>query len=51
MTAISAAEYRDRATISMLDHPEGEGPLETWQPRKRIITLADRQGGYLAHVG
>lgn len=30
-----------------LAHPEGEGPLEQWQPYRRLISLADGQGGYL----
>jgi scyllo-inosamine 4-kinase len=31
-----------------LAHPEGEGPLETWQPYRMLLSLADGQGGYLA---
>jgi aminoglycoside phosphotransferase (APT) family kinase protein len=30
-----------------LAHPEGEGPLETWQPLRRLRSLADGQAGYL----
>ena len=31
-----------------LDHPEGEGPMETWAPYRRLRSLADGAGGYLA---
>jgi len=31
-----------------LAHPEGEGPLETWQPYRMLLSLTDGQGGYLA---
>jgi thiamine kinase-like enzyme len=31
-----------------LAHPEGEGPLENWQPLRRLVALADGDGGYLA---
>jgi len=31
-----------------LAHPEGEGPLEQWQPYRMLLSLADGQGGYLA---
>jgi hypothetical protein len=34
--------------IDWLAHPEGEGPLEQWQPYRRLLSLADGQGGYLA---
>jgi scyllo-inosamine 4-kinase len=30
-----------------LAHPEGEGPVETWQPYRRLLSLADGWGGYL----
>lgn len=30
-----------------LAHPEGEGPLEHWEPYRRLLSLADGQGGYL----
>jgi scyllo-inosamine 4-kinase len=33
-----------------LAHPEGEGPLETWEPYRRLLSLADGGGGYLAPV-
>ncbi len=31
-----------------LAHPEGEGPLEQWQPYRMLLSLADGQAGYLA---
>lgn len=31
-----------------LAHPEGEGPLEQWEPLRRLQSLADGSGGYLA---
>jgi scyllo-inosamine 4-kinase len=31
-----------------LAHPEGEGPLERWQPYRCLVSLADGNGGYLA---
>jgi hypothetical protein len=31
-----------------LAHPEGEGPLEQWEPLRRLRSLADGSGGYLA---
>ena len=31
-----------------LAHPEGEGPLEQWEPLLRLRSLADGSGGYLA---
>jgi thiamine kinase-like enzyme len=31
-----------------LAHPEGEGPLEQWEPLRRLRSLADGKGGYLA---
>lgn len=31
-----------------LAHPEGEGPLEQWLPLRRLRSLADGNGGYLA---
>jgi aminoglycoside phosphotransferase (APT) family kinase protein len=31
-----------------LAHPEGEGPLEGWQPYLMLVSLAGGQGGYLA---
>lgn len=31
-----------------LAHPEGEGPLAQWDPLKRLRSLADGMGGYLA---
>jgi aminoglycoside phosphotransferase (APT) family kinase protein len=31
-----------------LAHPDGEGPLEQWEPYRRLLSLADGQGGYLA---
>lgn len=31
-----------------LAHPEGEGPLETWDPYRRLLSLARGDGGYLA---
>jgi aminoglycoside phosphotransferase (APT) family kinase protein len=31
-----------------LAHPEGEGPLEQWEPLRRIRSLADGTSGYLA---
>jgi scyllo-inosamine 4-kinase len=31
-----------------LAHPEGEGPLEQWEPLCRLRSLADGMGGYLA---
>jgi hypothetical protein len=31
-----------------LAHPEGEGPLEQWEPLRRLRSLADGTGGYLA---
>jgi aminoglycoside phosphotransferase (APT) family kinase protein len=31
-----------------LAHPEGEGPLEQWEPLRRLRSLADGRGGYLA---
>lgn len=33
-----------------LAHPEGEGPLEQWQPLRMLVSLADGRGGYLAPV-
>ncbi len=33
-----------------LAHPDGEGPLERWDPYLRLLSLADGQGGYLAPV-
>ena len=30
-----------------LEHPEGEGPLESWDPLKRLRSLADGNSGYL----
>jgi aminoglycoside phosphotransferase (APT) family kinase protein len=33
-----------------LAHPEGEGPLEQWQPYRMLLSLADGQGGYLAQL-
>jgi scyllo-inosamine 4-kinase len=30
-----------------LAHPEGEGPLEQWQPYRRLLSLSDGQAGYL----
>lgn len=34
-----------------LAHPDGEGPLVQWAPYRRLLSLADGQGGYLAAVG
>ena len=34
--------------VDWLAHPEGEGPLEQWQPYRRLVSLADGNGGYLA---
>ena len=31
-----------------LAHPEGEGPVEQWEPLRRLRSLADGAGGYLA---
>ncbi len=31
-----------------LDHPEGEGPLETWEPYRRLLSIAEGDGGHLA---
>lgn len=31
-----------------LAHPEGEGPLEQWEPLRRLRSLADGSRGYLA---
>jgi hypothetical protein len=31
-----------------LAHPEGEGPLEQWELLRRLRSLADGTGGYLA---
>jgi scyllo-inosamine 4-kinase len=31
-----------------LANPEGEGPLEQWEPLRRLRSLADGAGGYLA---
>ena len=31
-----------------LAHPEGEGPLEGWQPYRMLVSLAGGGGGYLA---
>ena len=31
-----------------LAHPEGEGPLEQWEPLLRLRSLANGRGGYLA---
>jgi len=31
-----------------LAHPEGEGPLAQWEPLRRLQSLADGHGGYLA---
>jgi scyllo-inosamine 4-kinase len=31
-----------------LAHPEGEGPIEQWQPYRMLASLADGRGGYLA---
>jgi scyllo-inosamine 4-kinase len=31
-----------------LAHPEGEGPLEQWQPYRMLHSLANGQGSYLA---
>lgn len=33
-----------------LAHPEGEGPLEQWEPLRRLCSLADGTGGYLASL-
>jgi aminoglycoside phosphotransferase (APT) family kinase protein len=33
-----------------LAHPEGEGPLEQWDPYRRLLALAEGQGGYYAPV-
>jgi len=35
-------------TEDYLAHPEGEGPMEQWQPYRMLVSLADGQGGYLA---
>jgi scyllo-inosamine 4-kinase len=34
-----------------LAHPEGEGPLEQWEPLRRLRSLADGKDGYLAPLG
>lgn len=31
-----------------LAHPEGEGPLKSWEPYRRLVSLVDGQHGYLA---
>lgn len=31
-----------------LAHPDGEGPMEQWEPYRRLQSLADGRGGYLA---
>lgn len=31
-----------------LAHPEGEGPVEQWDPLRRLRALAGGTGGYLA---
>ena len=33
-----------------LAHPEGEGPLEQWEPLQRLRSLADGAGGFLASL-
>ena len=33
-----------------LAHPEGEGPLEHWQPYRLLVSLADGHNGYLAFI-
>jgi scyllo-inosamine 4-kinase len=35
---------------SWLAHPEGEGPLEQWEPLRRLRSLADGKGGYLKRL-
>ncbi len=34
--------------VTWLEHPEGEGPLQEWNPLLRLRSLADGNGGYLA---
>jgi aminoglycoside phosphotransferase len=36
--------------VDWLAHPEGEGPLEQWQPYRRLVSLTDGNGGYLAPI-
>ena len=36
--------------MDWLDHPEGEGPLEQWEPLRRLRSLADGNQGYLRLV-
>jgi hypothetical protein len=36
--------------VDWLAHPEGEGPIEQWQPYRRLVSLADGKGGYLASI-
>ena len=33
-----------------LEHPEGEGPIEQWQPYRMLVSLADGHHGYLAPI-
>jgi len=33
-----------------LDHPQGEGPLEQWEPLRRLRSLADGKLGYLGAI-
>jgi len=36
--------------VDWLAHPEGEGPFEQWQPYRRLVSLVDGKGGYLAPI-
>jgi aminoglycoside phosphotransferase (APT) family kinase protein len=36
--------------MDWLEHPEGEGPLEQWEPLRRLRSLAEGRRGYLGEV-
>jgi aminoglycoside phosphotransferase (APT) family kinase protein len=36
--------------VDWLEHPEGEGPLEQWEPLRRLRSLAEGRLGYLGEV-
>jgi aminoglycoside phosphotransferase (APT) family kinase protein len=36
--------------MDWLEHPEGEGPLEQWEPLRRLRSLAGGKRGYLGEV-
>jgi aminoglycoside phosphotransferase (APT) family kinase protein len=36
--------------VDWLEHPEGEDPLEQWEPLRRLRSLAEERQGYLGEV-